>query len=76
MLRLFYVLIMNLYRLYMIPYMKFRNRHPKWFNEASQYRYAQHMIKLMKRTGRISISRLFAPQGDDAGAFPEAALLR
>lgn len=53
MLRLFYVLIMNLYRLYMIPYMKFRNRHPKWFNEASQYRYAQHMIKLMKRTGRI-----------------------
>ena len=44
MLRLFYVVIMNLYRLYMIPYMKFRNRHPKWFNEASQYRYAQRMI--------------------------------
>ena len=53
MLRLFYVVIMNLYRLYMIPYMKFRNRHPKWFNEASQYRYAQRMINLMKRTGRI-----------------------
>lgn len=53
MLRFFYVIIMNLYRLYMIPYMKFRTRHPNWFNEDSQYRYAQHMITLMKKTGRI-----------------------
>lgn len=45
--------MMNTYRMYMIPYLRFRNRHPKWFSEYSQYHYARYMIDLMKRTGRI-----------------------
>ena len=53
MVRFFYVIIMNLYRLYMIPRMRFRANHPEWFKEESRYRYAQHMIQLMKKTGRI-----------------------
>ena len=53
MVRFFYVIILNLYRLYMIPYIKFRAKHPEWFKEESQYRYAQYMIRLMKKTGHI-----------------------
>lgn len=53
MVRFFYVIIMNLYRLYMIPCMRFRAKHPEWFKEESRYRYAQHMIRLMKKTGHI-----------------------
>jgi 1-acyl-sn-glycerol-3-phosphate acyltransferase len=45
--------MINACRIYMIPYMRFRTRHPKWFKESSQYKYARNMVNLMKRTGRI-----------------------
>lgn len=54
MIKLLYVIIMNLYRApYMIPKMRYQANHPEKYSESRRYHLVRHAIKLMKRTGRI-----------------------
>lgn len=54
MLRFGYVILGNLYRLWMIPKMEYYAKHPEKYSEKFRYEYDQYVIKLMNHTGRIS----------------------
>lgn len=54
MLKMFYVIFMNLFRApYMIPKMRYEAQHPEEYSLEDRYKLAQHCVKLMKRTGKI-----------------------
>ena len=52
-LRFIYVIAGNLYRAWMIPTMGYYAKHPEKYSEEFRYKYDQHVINLMKKTGRI-----------------------
>ncbi|MCI9081172.1 MAG: 1-acyl-sn-glycerol-3-phosphate acyltransferase [Lachnospiraceae bacterium] len=54
MIKLFYVIFMNLFRApYMIPKMRYQANHPEKYSEKKRYSLVCHAIELMKRTGHI-----------------------
>ncbi len=54
MFKLFYVILMNLFRApYMIPKMRHQANHPEKYTEKKRYSLVLHAISLMKRSGRI-----------------------
>lgn len=55
MLKLFYVIFMNLHRApYMIPRMRAEADHPQRYTEEQRYSLVQHAIYLMNKTGKIN----------------------
>ena len=55
MLKLFYVIFMNLHRApYIIPRMRKEADHPERFSEEQRYSLVQHAIYLMNKTGKIN----------------------
>lgn len=55
MLKLFYVIFMNLHRApYMIPKMRKRADHPEKWTEEQRYALVHHVIYLMNKTGKIT----------------------
>ena len=55
MLKLFYVIFMNLHRApYMIPRMRAEADHPQRYTEEQRYSLVQHAIYLMSKTGKIN----------------------
>ena len=55
MLKLFYVIFMNLHRApYMIPKMRNRADHPEKYTEEQRYALVHHVIYLMNKTGKIT----------------------
>ena len=55
MLKLFYVIFMNLHRPpYMIPRMRAEADHPQRYTEEQRYSLVQHAIYLMNKTGKIN----------------------
>lgn len=55
MLRFIYVIILNLFRApYIIPKMRYEANHPEQFSEEQRYKLLQHVIYLMKRSGKIT----------------------
>lgn len=54
MFKLFYVIFRNLFRApYMIPKMRFFADHPEKYSKETRYSLVQHVINLMKKSGRI-----------------------
>lgn len=54
MLRLIYVIIMNLFRApYIIPKMRRESEHPELYTEEERYRLVKHVIRLMKLSGKV-----------------------
>lgn len=54
MLKLFYVILMNLHRApYFIPNMRMRANHPERYSEEQRYALVRHAIHLMMKTGKI-----------------------
>ena len=55
MLKLIYVILMNLHRApYMIPKMRNRADHPEKYTEEQRYALVHHVIYLMNKTGKIT----------------------
>ena len=55
MLKLFYVIFMNLHRApYIIPLMRNRANHPERYTVEQRYALVRHTIYLMNRTGKIT----------------------
>ncbi len=57
MLRFIQVIVCNLPRVYMIPRMAHRAKHPEKYSEEQCYRYAQLAIRRMMRSGHITTKR-------------------
>lgn len=58
MLKLFYVIFMNLHRApYMIPRMRAEADHPQRYTEEQRYSFVQHAIYLMNKTGKLTLWR-------------------
>ncbi len=52
-LRFYYVILANLFRAPLLPYMSYMGAHPEKYSEERRYHMVQHIIKLMKNAGNI-----------------------
>ena len=52
-LRFYYVILANLFRAPLLPYMSYMGAQPEKYSEEKRYRMVQHIINLMKDAGNI-----------------------
>ncbi|MCR5374883.1 MAG: 1-acyl-sn-glycerol-3-phosphate acyltransferase [Lachnospiraceae bacterium] len=53
MLRFYYSIIRNFFHLWLIPYMRFVNRHQNWFSEEYRYSLVKRIVRLVRNASHV-----------------------